>query len=57
MRDFDFTQAKEKKKPAYKKSKFYKCLNKKCRALIAEKLHEKYSVCPFCEGTDWAMSE
>ena len=53
MKDFDFTQQPKKKKPAYKKSKFYKCTNKKCRALIAEKLHPKYQTCPFCGKTEW----
>jgi|TARA_B100000287_G_scaffold15952_1_gene16103 hypothetical protein len=53
MKDFDFTPQPKKKKPAYKKSKFYKCTNKKCRALIAEKLHPQYQTCPFCGKTEW----
>jgi len=56
MKDFDFTQPK-KQKIVQKKHKFYQCLNKKCRALIAEPLHPQYKTCPFCGKNEWLSPE
>ena len=51
--NFDFTPEKKKKQKKRPKTKWYKCANKKCRAVIAESLHKHYKTCPFCNKTEW----
>jgi len=51
MKDFNFDQKKE-KKIRKKKSSFVKCID--CRALIEEKLSDRYPTCPFCGGANWS---
>ena len=50
--DFDF-EVKKPKRVGYKKPKYWvKCLD--CRALIGDRVADKYDVCPFCGGANWS---
>ena len=51
--DFDFSQEKKKKRRVRGLSNFFvKCLD--CRALIGDRVADKYDVCPFCNGANWS---
>ena len=52
MVKIEFEEA-AKKKPAYTKPKSWvKCLD--CRAIIADRIADRYDTCPFCEGANWS---
>ena len=55
LMQIDFETA-GKKKPAYTKPKSWvKCLD--CRAIIADRIADRYPTCPFCEGANWSIDQ
>lgn len=44
---------KKRKRPTFVKPKYFvKCLD--CRALIADRVADRYPTCPFCDGANWS---